>query len=84
MPDDRLSHIEQQLETLIRAMGVLGGIVQVTNAMIGDLIKKMDEPPSNDLPDLIKQLVAAVDDVREDLRVLPEKVARAVDSGEVP
>jgi hypothetical protein len=80
---ERFDHLDQRTEVLIAAMETLGGIVEVTNALTADLIKKMDEPPSSDLPGLIRQLVSSVNEIRDGLNELPANVARAVSTGEV-
>jgi uncharacterized membrane protein YccC len=87
--EDRLTRWEQRQEALITAMNGLTDVMETTRAMLAELAAWLQQPPSNDLPDLIGALTAAferlTDEVQnqgQQLAELPAMLARAVRDGE--
>lgn len=81
--DDRLARMERRQEALIAGVDGLVDVMQMNTAMLTELMEWLKQPPSSELPDLLTAMVAAVDEMREEIRVLPAKVARAVMTGEL-
>lgn len=80
---ERLARMERRQEALIAGIDGLTDIMQMNIAMLTELMEWLKKPPSSELPDLLTALVATVDEMREEIRVLPAKVARAVTDGEL-
>jgi hypothetical protein len=82
-PNERLARMERRQEALIAGVDGLTDVMQMNTAMLTELMEWLKQPPSSDLPDLLGALVLAVNEMRDEIRALPEKVARAVTDGEV-
>lgn len=80
---ERLARMERRQEALIGAIDGLVDVMTVNNAMLAELMAWMKEPPSTDLQDVLKAVLAAVEEMRAELHGLPEKVARAVLDGDL-
>lgn len=80
---ERLARMERRQEALVAAIGGLTDVVQTTNAMLADLMAWIKKPPSKELPDLLAALVQTVHEMRDEIREMPAKVARAVSDGEL-
>jgi ABC-type transporter Mla subunit MlaD len=75
MPEtDRLSRIEQRQEALISAVAGLTEVMETTRAMVAELAAWLQRPPSNDLPDLLDALTAAVQGQGELIVALGQRV----------
>jgi len=85
MADDteRLARMERRQEALVAGVDGLADIMQMNLAMLTELMEWLKKPPSSELPDLLSALVTTVDEMRDEIRALPEKVARAVLDGEL-
>jgi hypothetical protein len=68
---------------LIAAMSGLADIMGTNTAMLTELMDWLKQPPSSELPDLLSALVVTVHEMRDEIRALPAKVARAVTDGEL-
>lgn len=68
---ERLARMERRQEALIQATSSLIDTVRITNAMVAELMDWLKEPPSSDVSDLLKAILARLED-------LPERVAKAV------
>jgi hypothetical protein len=81
----RLARWEQRQENMIASMhGILDGL-EAMRGQLAEVVAWLQQPPSDELPDLIRAMIAASDATHEHLsrldeRIasLPEKVARAV------
>src|SRR5271166_35469 len=95
--DERMDRWERRQEALIASVGGLAEVIRTNQEMLGALMEWLQQPPSSDMPELLKALTAAVAAV-QDLTVkhgeeiqhlrglvgrLPAEVARAVRTGEV-
>ena len=69
--EERLTRWEQRQELMVSSMEGMLDIMVTTRDMITELSEWLKQPPSSDLPDLLKVLIAKID-------ALPEAVARAV------
>ena len=65
-----------RIEALVGGIAALADVVQLTHSMVCNLAEWLKEPPSTDLPKLLRQIVAKLD-------ALPGEVARAVSPGEL-
>lgn len=88
--NERLINIERRQDIMIAAMNALADTMQVNNAMLAELAEWLKTPPSSALPELLEKLVATVGEqrlaihaMREEVHLLPERVARAVVHGEL-
>lgn len=72
----RLARMERRQEALVQAIDGLANVITINNAMLTELMEWMKQPPSSELPDLIKALIAMVSE-------MPAKVAKAVLDGEL-
>lgn len=75
--------MERRQEALVAGVDGLTDIMQMNLAMLTDLMEWLQKPPSTELPDLLSALVTTVHEMRDEIRALPEKVARAVTDGEL-
>lgn len=83
--EDRLDHWERRQEDMIAAMhGMMDGL-DAMRGQLAEIVAWLHEPPSDELPELIRAMIAANDAVQEQLArlgdridALPEKVAEAV------
>lgn len=75
--------MERRQEVVIQGITSLGDIMQVNNAMLAELMEWLKKPPSNELSDTLAALAMAVAEMRKEIAILPEAVARAVLDGEV-
>lgn len=81
----RIARWEQRQENMIASMhGILDGL-DAMRGQLAEVVAWLQQPPSDDLPDLIRAMIAASDATHEHLsrlderiEALPEKVARAV------
>lgn len=80
---ERIARMERRQEMVIQAVGSLADAVNVTNTMLAELIVWLKEPPSTELQDNLKDLTSQVSGMRDDVNLLPERVARAVINGEL-
>lgn len=80
---ERLGRMERRQEVVIQGITSLGDIMQVNNAMLAELMEWLKKPPSNELSDTLAALAMAVAEMRKEIAILPEAVARAVLDGEV-
>jgi hypothetical protein len=80
---ERLARMERRQEALIAGISGLVDIMQMNTAMLTELMEWLKQPPSSELPDLLQALVATIHEMREEIRVLPARVARAVVDGEL-
>lgn len=88
---DALRRIEARQEAIIAGISGLADIMDTHTEMLmvtakrqEDLEAWLKEPPKSDLPDLIKEWVAAMEGMQAQIAELPAAVARAVTDGEVP
>jgi hypothetical protein len=68
--------LNTRIEALVGGIAALADVVQLTHSMVCNLAEWLKEPPSTDLPKLLRQIVAKLD-------ALPSEVARAVSPGEL-
>jgi uncharacterized coiled-coil protein SlyX len=81
----RLARWEQRQENMIASLhDILAGL-EAMRAQLAEVVAWLQQPPSDELPDLIRAMIAASDATHEHLsrlderiESLPEKVARAV------
>jgi hypothetical protein len=64
---ERLRKIEARQEALIASVNGLCGVMDATNATLGDVVMLLKEPPSSDLPDMIRALVQLVQNLNLNL-----------------
>lgn len=88
--EDRLARLEVRQEALISSMHGLTDVMEQTRDLVVELMAWLQEPPSSELPDLIKALVTAIQQQGNKLNTmsgilvkLPAEVARAAGSGEI-
>lgn len=95
--EDQLKRLETRQEAIIAAINGLADITKTNQDMLAELMKWLQEPPSSELPDLIRALTAAIKDMQDQVRGhgslivklggrlgdLPAAVAQAVRSGEI-
>jgi hypothetical protein len=89
-PEERIAHWEQRQEVIIASMNRLVDTMEVMRDMIGELATWLKQPASNDLPDLLKALIARSETVSDQvvqiggkIDALPAAIVRAVHTGEV-
>jgi hypothetical protein len=83
--EERHDHWERRQEDMIAAMhGMMDGL-DAMRGQLAEIVAWLRQPPSDELPDLIRAMIAAADAVQEQLArlgvridALPEKVAQAV------
>jgi hypothetical protein len=80
---ERLARMERRQEALIAGVDGLTDVMQMNTAMLTELMEWLKKPPSSELPDLLSALVITVHEMRDEIRALPAKVARAVTDGEL-
>jgi hypothetical protein len=88
--ESRLDRLEKRQEALVSSIHGLTDVMEQTRDLVIELMKWLQEPPSSELPDLLKALTAAVQQQGERMQMmttillkLPEQVARTVRTGEV-
>jgi len=59
--EDRLARMEMRQEALIGPIGGLTDVIEQTRAMLAELATWLKQPPSSDLPDLIRHMTAALE-----------------------
>jgi hypothetical protein len=89
-PEERITHWEQRQEVIIASMNRMVDTVEVIRDMIGELAAWLQQPASNDLPDLLKVLVLRSETLSEQIvqiggkiDALPAVIVRAMHTGEV-
>jgi hypothetical protein len=89
--EDRMARYERRQEEIIQAINGQTDAMETQTATIRELISWLTKPASSDLPDLIKALISSTSTVSEQMVMvgakmdaLPEAVARAVTTGELP
>jgi hypothetical protein len=88
--EERIDRYERRQEQIVQGMNVIAGTLEAQTGMLRELAAWLKQPPSSDLPDLLKALIVRTDTVSEiavqlgaKMDALPEALARAV-SGELP
>jgi hypothetical protein len=88
--EERLAKIERRQEAMISALHDMVASIETNQAMLGELMKWLQEPPPSELPDLLRMLIGAarhqatrLDAIERLLSELPVAVARAVSDGEI-
>jgi hypothetical protein len=88
--EDEMKRLNMRQEALVSAVSGLTDVLEQTRDLVVELMAWLQEPPSSELPDLIKALTAAVKQQGEHMQTmtgilvkLPEQVARTVSTGEV-
>jgi hypothetical protein len=83
--EQRLARWEQRQETLIAAMHEMLGGLEAMRGQLAEIAAWLQQPASDNLPDLIRAMIAAGDATLEQLdrldqriEVLPQIVAQAV------
>jgi hypothetical protein len=86
--EERFARWEQRQELIIASMQGMLDTLEVIRDTIAELASWLKEPPSSDLPDLIKALILRADTVSDQIvqigakvDALPAVVARAVHDG---
>jgi hypothetical protein len=86
----RLARIEERQAALVSAIIGLTDITAQTRDLVTELMAWLQEPPSSELPDLLKAVTAAVGDQGERITAmhallvkLPAQVAQTVTASEV-
>ena len=81
----RLDHWERRQEDLIAAMHAILDGLDAMRGQLGEVVAWLQQPPSDDLPELIRALIAANDVTQAQLarletrvEALPTAVAQAV------
>ena len=81
--EERIAHWETRQEALIAAMHGLVDIMETVRDMQAELMAWLQQPPTTDLPELLKGLTAAIQehsdllvDVSPRVDALPERLAR--------
>lgn len=82
--------LERRQEALISAMHGLTDVTAQTRDLVTELLAWLQQPSSSELPDLLKELTAAVREQGERISTLhgllvklPAQVTRAVTTGEI-
>jgi hypothetical protein len=83
----RLDHWERRQENLVACLHQMLDGLEAMRGQLAEIVAWLQQPPSDDLPDLIRALIAASDAtlvqlsrLDDRLSALPEEVARAVRS----
>jgi ubiquinone biosynthesis protein UbiJ len=89
--EDRLQRMEVRQEALVTAISGLTDVMEQTRDLVAELMAWLQEPSSSELPDAIKKMAEEIGGLanvvaRLGVRIntLPEDVARAINTGEVP
>jgi hypothetical protein len=82
--DERLKRYEQIQERILSSLGGVVDILQAQQAILTEVVELLKQPSSSDLPDVLKLLIVRMETVSNQMVALPEAVARAVTTGEVP
>jgi len=89
--EDELKRLTMRQEALVSAIHGLTDVTAQTRDLVTELMAWLQEPPSTDLSDTLKTLIVAVQQQGAELQTmtgvlikLPEQVARAAKSGEIP
>jgi hypothetical protein len=65
---------EQRQEHIISAVHGLADVIETNNAMIMEVAKWLQEPPSSAVPDTLRMLVEAVNSMTEVLTSLIDRI----------
>ena len=86
--EERITRWEQRQELIIASMQGMLDTLEVIRDTIAELASWLKEPPSSDLPDLIKALILRADTVSDQIvqigakvDALPAALARSVHDG---
>jgi hypothetical protein len=82
--DERLKRYEQIQERILSSLGGVVDLLQAQQAALTEVVELLKQPSSSDLSDVLKLLIVRVETVSNQMVALPEAVARAVTTGEVP
>jgi hypothetical protein len=81
----RLDHWERRQEDLIAAVHAILDGLDAMRGQLGEIVAWLQQPPSDDLPELIRALTAAADATQDSLArlearidALPAAIAQAV------
>ena len=81
--EERIAHWETRQEALIASMHGLVDIMETVRDMQAELMAWLQQPPTTDLPELLKGLTAAIQehsdllvDLSRRVDALPERLAR--------
>ena len=58
--EDRMDRWERRQEALIASVGGLAEVIETNQEMLGKLMEWLQQPPSSEMPELLKALTAAV------------------------
>lgn len=67
MSDDRLARMERQQQAIIQAVSTLSDTIKINNSLLAKLMDWLKEPPSSDVADLLKAIVAKLDAIHGDV-----------------
>jgi hypothetical protein len=88
--EERITRWEQRQELIIASMQGMLDTLEVIRDTIAELAAWLKEPPSSDLPDLIKALILRADTISDQIvqigakvDALPTALARAVHDGQL-
>jgi ABC-type transporter Mla subunit MlaD len=88
--NQKIDRLVQRQEAMIGAIHGLTDVMEQTRDLVTELMAWLQEPPSSELPDLLKALTKAVSDQGEKITAmhgllvkLPAQVARTLAAGEV-
>lgn len=88
--EERMAKWEQRQELMIASMEGMLHTMEVIRDMISELAEWLKQPPSSDLPDLLKVQITQLNTLSEQtvqlgskMDALPAAVARAVTTSEV-
>ena len=82
--DEKLDRLAMRQEALVASINALTDVMEQTRDMVAELAAWLQQPPSNDLPDLLKAMTLAVQANTEAIVTLgrrvdamPAEIARA-------
>ena len=75
---ERLARIERRQEALIQAVNRNTGTVEITHAVVTEMMEWLKTPPSHELSDTLKALVAMTTEQRDAIVRLCNDVARVL------
>lgn len=78
--EERMDRLEERQESMIASIHGLCDVMETGNAMLGELMKWLQQPPSSgsDLPDALNALTKVIDTMTARVNALPAEVARAL------
>lgn len=76
--EERMDRWEVRQEAVIASVSGLADVVETTNAMLGELMMWLQQPPSSDLPEALQALVKVVETMTSRVNAIPAEVARAL------